>query len=308
MPLRLALVFHPDPVAREQIAGCLEDAGLETLRAEEAEAARGALLAGRATLVFLPASPDDRTHADLLGLVDPRTALVGLMARTGEQPEDPSRFADTIGPPFDHRRLLEATRTALELQESEPDEPPSSLSGSLRDFGSSALLQSLEQNRQTAIVELEGPRGRGRIWMLQGKVVEAATPEGVTGREAVAALLLWEEGEFRVRMESHGIEGPLEDAPTALLLELHHAQDESRRQAEPLHRSLILINGVCSYASEALASELVVERLRACRVATLGDWPELQMFTVSDQGLVGTVGHPSGDPEHLLPAVESWGR
>ena len=70
------------------------------------------------------------------------------------------------------------------------------LQGDLANHPLWALLQYLEQVRKSGILRVKGTAGSGSIEMREGEAAEARW-QGLTGREALLALLSLEEGGFR---------------------------------------------------------------------------------------------------------------
>lgn len=79
------------------------------------------------------------------------------------------------------------------------------LSGDLRDFDLSEVLQILVMGRKTGVLELaeEGNGGvHGKVWLVQGRVVHAARNEDLEGVAALVEMLHRAEGRFSFEASS----------------------------------------------------------------------------------------------------------
>lgn len=87
------------------------------------------------------------------------------------------------------RRLAETTmQRARDLS--------SAMGGKLADIPAEEVLQALNLNRKTGVLELSLPKGRGEIWFRDGEIIHAAYGAS-TGAKGVIAVVLESEGTFR---------------------------------------------------------------------------------------------------------------
>lgn len=73
------------------------------------------------------------------------------------------------------------------------------LSGDLKDFDLSEILQILVMGRKTGVLELaEADNGgaHGKVWLVQGRVVHAIRNGDMEGVEALVEMLHHREGRF----------------------------------------------------------------------------------------------------------------
>ncbi|MHB0978499.1 MAG: DUF4388 domain-containing protein [Thermoleophilia bacterium] len=86
------------------------------------------------------------------------------------------------------------------------------LSGDLRDFGLSEVLQILVMGRKTGVLELaEAGNGvHGKVWLVQGRVVHATRNGDLEGVAALLEMLHQAEGRFSFEASSvPETEGPV---------------------------------------------------------------------------------------------------
>jgi CheY-like chemotaxis protein len=99
------------------------------------------------------------------------------------------------------------------------------MEGTLRQLALTDLLQVLGQGRKSGLLDLSGPRGRGRIRLRQGRVAEAQS-EGVIGPKALFRLLPWKEGHFSFVPLENSEPGDIDGSIEELLLEGLRQTDE----------------------------------------------------------------------------------
>ncbi|MHB8868436.1 MAG: DUF4388 domain-containing protein [Thermoleophilia bacterium] len=106
------------------------------------------------------------------------------------------------------------------------------LSGDLRDFDLSEVLQILVMGKKTGVLELADPSNGGvygQVWLRQGRVAHAKGRSGSVGVAALVDLLHTGEGRFSFETSlSHGSEVPVTiDRPLeSLLLEASGSDQE----------------------------------------------------------------------------------
>ncbi len=102
------------------------------------------------------------------------------------------------------------------------------LRGHLAQFGLATVLTLLDLERRSGELVLLGPRGVGRLWLLQGRVVRARI-EGSrrTRKPAVYELLDWQDGRFAfTQLDVGGIDDEIGAPTTMLLIEAARRADE----------------------------------------------------------------------------------
>lgn len=104
------------------------------------------------------------------------------------------------------------------------------LRGSLQEGALANLLQYLSLNRASGCLNVEGPSNAlGKVYLLQGRVVHAATSRGGWAIPAMAEMVVWAEGTFRFRNGETSPEVTIDVPLERLLLNASISADESRR-------------------------------------------------------------------------------
>lgn len=111
-----------------------------------------------------------------------------------------------------------------------PVEEPSAdaLQGDLAEVPTDALLQLLEMGRKSGLLELETARGKGMIWVDEGRLVHAKTEKQI-GFDAAIELACTEQGRFRFEPGKATDEATIVASITELLLEACRLRDEADR-------------------------------------------------------------------------------
>lgn len=125
--------------------------------------------------------------------------------------------------------LLESNGPFLPQGELEPQTPSGEhgLSGSVL-LGFCDLVQMLAANRATKVVNILQGEQQGVLWFKSGEIVHAVCGER-SGKEAVAALLAWNEGGFRIEPWREPVRVTISQSVQQLLLECCCLIDETQR-------------------------------------------------------------------------------
>jgi pSer/pThr/pTyr-binding forkhead associated (FHA) protein len=99
------------------------------------------------------------------------------------------------------------------------------LRGSLAEIPPIGLLQLLELERKSGVLEIETATGKARLWIEGGRPVHAETA-GATGLEAAAEIALLHAGRFTLASEPSPPERTIEIAMMELVLEASRRFDE----------------------------------------------------------------------------------
>ena len=184
----------------------------------------------------------------------------------------------------------------------------------------SDLLQTSSTNRRTGRIDLEGaadhgPVHSGRIWLREGRVIDAELHEpqtheshtgtelqndlsdsGLLGREALYRLLTWTEGRFALVKVDVDLPDRIQDSISFLLLDAMRQIDEERRSETPghaglpevppepsraeqaVHLSLLLLNVTTTWIGSQLRPNLIVERFDEVRDVLRKGHPLLDRF------------------------------
>jgi CheY-like chemotaxis protein len=82
-----------------------------------------------------------------------------------------------------------------------PREPKEGLTGKIEEFSLPDIIQILSLGLKTAKVEIEGDRGSGKLYILNGKIVHASVGT-LRGANAFLEIVNWETGQFCIK---HGL-------------------------------------------------------------------------------------------------------
>ena len=79
-----------------------------------------------------------------------------------------------------------------------PREPKEGLTGKIEEFSLPDIIQILSLGLKTAKVEIEGDRGSGKLYILNGKIVHASVGN-LRGANAFLEIVNWETGQFCIK-------------------------------------------------------------------------------------------------------------
>lgn len=144
---------------------------------------------------------------------------------------------DYITKPFDVRdliqRLDEVFLKRREVRSEPVREAEASLMGKVQQFPLPDVLQNINRNGSTGILEVKRGTRTGRIHIRKGEVINS-TLGAHSGKKAFNRLIAWEEGIFEFREEDPGEEILLQESTIRLILDGLKQQDEIRRLQESL--------------------------------------------------------------------------
>jgi Domain of unknown function (DUF4388) len=104
------------------------------------------------------------------------------------------------------------------------------LRGSIQEGALANLLQYLSLNQASGCLNIEGPRNAlGKVYLVQGRVVHAATSRGGWAVPALEEMIGWAEGAFRFRNGETSADLTIDVPLERLLLNASISTDESRR-------------------------------------------------------------------------------
>ncbi|MEM7245838.1 MAG: response regulator [Acidobacteriota bacterium] len=109
---------------------------------------------------------------------------------------------------------------------------PADFQGDLSQLSPGAILAMFEFESKTGLLELKLSGEVGRIWLRDGRVVDAELggDSGATGLDAVYAIVLWKAGRFSFRKEDVDREDVINNPTTHLLMEAARLADEGGRE------------------------------------------------------------------------------
>jgi len=106
------------------------------------------------------------------------------------------------------------------------------LMGSLRDVGIGAVMQAIEHEQRSGILNVTSGEKWGRITFWGGKVVGAEAGKA-EGEEAVFELIRWPEGSYAFRPQPIPPQTPLAESCATLLVRAYQQFDEIRAAGIP---------------------------------------------------------------------------
>ncbi len=175
-----------------------------------------------------------------------------------------------VAPPYDDEEVTLTTKLAIDKHRHDQ-----ALFGTMSQLSVADLLQTAEVGRRSGTVSFQHDDEKGRVWLLDGRVIAAEIQGGIDGKEAVYEIATWETGTFEADFGSVDIDPKFSMSPSELLLEAMRRLDESRvavkddtreiARTQTLDTALILLNTVISYASNHMEVTLALRRLEAIR-------------------------------------------
>lgn len=224
---------------------------------------------------------------------------------------------------------LLARDAAFDPAASAPSEPEEEVRGHVAQIPLPDLLQLFHLNRRSGIVELgrrtpEGREERGRIYLREGDVIQAAVG-AVEGEKALFRLLGWSEGSFAFRSERVRLAARVQTPTRALLLEGMRQLDEWKRAAATLPSreaqvSLRVTSAELPNVVHPLTQEVLLLLEIYTRVGDVVDqctFPDYQVLrtlqTLEARGIVEIRSGPAPPPpdaglftEHQIRRLREW--
>jgi len=115
-------------------------------------------------------------------------------------------------------------------QPSRDSAPAWGLGGDLRQMGLSTLLQMLELERKSGVLEVVGDDGAVFVRFNYGQPVAAELkPDGLSGTEALFRMMDWQTGRFQFRITEVDEADEIGASISALLMEHARVRDEENR-------------------------------------------------------------------------------
>jgi DNA-binding response OmpR family regulator len=101
------------------------------------------------------------------------------------------------------------------------------LMGSLSDMGIGAVLQAIEHEQRTGLLNVTSSERWGRVTFCAGKIV-AAEAGRAQGEEAICELVHWHEGSYAFRPQPVSPAPPIAESCTSILVRAYQQYDEGR--------------------------------------------------------------------------------
>jgi HD-GYP domain-containing protein (c-di-GMP phosphodiesterase class II) len=101
--------------------------------------------------------------------------------------------------PIDIEKLTQKIHELISKSPSPaPPEPKEGLTGKIEEFSLPDIIQILSLGLKTAKVEIEGERGSGKLYILNGKIVHASVGT-LRGANAFMEIVNWDTGQFCIK-------------------------------------------------------------------------------------------------------------
>ena len=115
-------------------------------------------------------------------------------------------------------------------QPSRSSDPSWGLGGDLRQMGLATLLQMLELERKSGVLEVVGPDGTISVRFCYGQPVTAELmPDGLTGTAALFRMMDWQTGRFQFHLAEVDDTDEIGTSVSGLLMEHARVRDEENR-------------------------------------------------------------------------------
>lgn len=128
-------------------------------------------------------------------------------------------------------------RTKIHLQKKERERIEEGITagfiGSLADIGLFDIVQTIELNKKSGILEIKGKTQEGRIYFKNGQIVQANLGK-IKGENAVYKMLAFNEGIFKMSFLDIDIEQEITKPNNALIMEGMRRLDEYMKYTEQL--------------------------------------------------------------------------
>ena len=140
---------------------------------------------------------------------------------------------DYIIKPFSPEELIARVQNLFQRYQKPKEVPSRSLTGNLAKMGLPNLLQFLNMNRQTGILEIQHEEELGYIYIVEGDIVNAKVG-GIEGKKALFRILSWKKGFFSFEEGEVQVEPLLRENTLKLIMNGLKQVDELERMEEKL--------------------------------------------------------------------------
>jgi CheY-like chemotaxis protein len=334
---KFALIIHPEQAPLTTLSRALTEAGLKVMAAHSGEEALRRI--GNFSLlmpdVVVTPFEDPTTSAaedtNLLAALraNPLAKNVPVVLLASGEDDERRRalragFSIQVPHPYEAEELILQIQLALDQHRDE-----NLLSGSLEQLSVAEILQTCEISRRSGTIRLRSDGRGGNLWLRGGRVIDARIDDGRQGKEAVYALVEWDQGSFEADFKAVSVPERITESTAYLLLEAARLQDERQRadaappfaampdppplpppEIRATHRALTLMNIAASYALDHMTIGLLETRLETARQRILKDHPALDAFHVTTDGRITLVslvaGGGSRPTEAVVAAIAAW--
>lgn len=272
------LVVDDDPDILRILTAAFECAGHDVLATLDADAVQPILGEQRFDAVVLDVMLPRRSGWEVLADLrrDPRTEhlpvmMLSAIGDTANRVRGIRLGADDfLAKPFDPEELIARVEGLLDRRAA----PAQGLQGDLATIPAGELLQTLQANAASGVLEVATEHGNGSLHLSRGHCT-AAELAGLSGVEAVLSLLASRSGSFRLRARAAAAPGGEVLLPpiSSLMLEAAWIEDElrlRREQLPPADRPLDLLSAQPDLPPVLGLPELPVVEIAAALAARPG--------------------------------------
>jgi CheY-like chemotaxis protein len=230
------LIADPADKARQTLALYLREKGLEVIETADGSKALAETLLRKPDVLLLDLSVPILGPERLLQILrtNPNTKAMPVFFFS-DQEQSVSGFRAGVDeflrkPYHEEEVLLRIQRTLYQDPLSEVLTGDSEISGSLNQIFLPDLWQMLSMNRKSGVLQVEGDRASGSIYIERGEIVSAAT-QNIVGEKALFRLIPLKEGKFRFLPGKVGVRRTIFTPSQRVILEGMRHDDEIRKMA-----------------------------------------------------------------------------
>lgn len=319
----LAYVVHSDQVIAQRVSKALRDADFEVSTMTTLEDAEHVIRERQFDLpdaILTPLRDMESGDSILIRLLEsnPLMEQIPLVVIANAGAEERRRalrlgLLGVVAPPYDDEEVTLTTKLAIDKHRHDQ-----ALFGSMSQLSVADLLQTAEVGRRSGIVDFQHDNTRARLWLQDGRVVNAEIDGGLEGIEAVYEIATWETGTFEADFGAINIEAKFSMSPSEMLLEAMRRLDERRAASkdgaeevsrlETIDTAIALLNSVTAYASNHMELDLALHRLGVIREELASEAEDLSGIKLGPAGEVSV--EPgwelAGAPEDFAGFVSTW--
>lgn len=239
VPVKRVLVGDPADQTRQTLALYLREKGMEVFEATDGSKTLAETLLRKPDILLLDLSVPILGPERLVQILrsNPNTKALPIFFLS-DQERSISGFRpgldQFIKRPFHEEEVFQRIqRTLLQDPLSEVLTGDSEISGNLSQFFIPDLWQMLSLNRRSGILQVEGERVAGSIYIERGEIVSAST-QNIVGEKALFRLIPLKEGKFRFLPGKVGVRRTIFTPNQHTILEGLRHDDELRKIGDSL--------------------------------------------------------------------------
>ena len=232
--VKKVLIADPSEKSRQALGHFLREKGMEVLEAVDGSKALAEALLHRPDLLVLDLSVGVLGPERLIQILrtNPNTKSIPIFFLSDKE-KSVSGFRagvdEFIRRPFHEEEiLLRLQRSLFQDSLAEVFSGDSEISGNLAQVFLPDLWQMLSLNQKSGIVQVEGEKASGSIYIERGEIVSAAT-QNITGEKALFRMLPLKKGKFRFLPGKVGVRRTIHAPSQHVVLEGMRQFDELQK-------------------------------------------------------------------------------